>query len=259
VVLLAVVAAVIGLVRDARSSGPPPTADAAAPSSSAAAPSRAAATTTPPPPAPPPPAEPTFDRAQQSTDDPDSTWVVVDKARPLAPLDHAPPDLVDIGGRQLRAEAAQAMRDMIAAAAAQGLTLSVQSAYRSYDYQVDTFRNQVARFGEERAEIQVARPGYSEHQTGLALDLGSSTVPRCTLQDCFATTAEGRWLDARAGEYGFLRRYTAEGTPVTGYAAESWHYRYVGRELAAEMAREGVGALEQYFGVTGGPVYAPRP
>jgi D-alanyl-D-alanine carboxypeptidase len=251
VVLLAVVAAVIGLVRDARSSGPTPTADAAAASSSAA-PSRAAATTTPPPPAPPPPAEPTFDRAQQSIDDPDSTWVVVDKARPLAPLDHAPPDLVDIGGRQLRAEAAQAMRDMIAAAAAQGLTLSLQSAYRSYDYQVDTFRNQVARFGEARAEIQVARPGYSEHQTGLAADVGGGG---CDIESCFATTAEGQWVAAHGAEFGWVVRYPDGAQDVTGYKYEPWHVRYVGVPLATELQRTGTRTLEEFFGLPAAPGY----
>jgi zinc D-Ala-D-Ala carboxypeptidase len=252
VVLLAVVAAVVGLVREARSSGPPPTAGAAVPSSSAAAPSRAAAPATPPPPAPTPPAEPTFDRAQQSIDDPDSTWVIVDKARPLAPLDHAPADLVDIGGRQLRAEAAQAMRDMIAAAAAQGLILSVQSAYRSYDYQVDTFRNQVARFGEERAEIQVARPGYSEHQTGLAADVGGGG---CDIESCFATTAEGRWVAANGARFGFVVRYPDGEQDVTGYKYEPWHVRYVGAALATELQRTGVPTLEEFFGLPAAPGY----
>jgi zinc D-Ala-D-Ala carboxypeptidase len=252
VVLLAVVAAVVGLVREARSSGPPPTAGAAVPSSSAAAPSRAAAPATPPPPAPTPPAEPTFDRAQQSIDDPDSTWVIVDKARPLAPLDHAPADLVDIGGRQLRAEAAQAMRDMIAAAAAQGLILSVQSAYRSYDYQVDTFRNQVARFGEERAEIQVARPGYSEHQTGLAADVGGGG---CDIESCFATTAEGQWVAAHGAEFGWVVRYPDGAQDVTGYKYEPWHVRYVGATLATELQRTGTRTLEEFFGLPAAPGY----
>jgi zinc D-Ala-D-Ala carboxypeptidase len=252
VVLLAVVAAVVGLVREARSSGPPPTAGAAVPSSSAAAPSRAAAPATPPPPAPTPPAEPTFDRAQQSIDDPDSTWVIVDKARPLAPLDHAPADLVDIGGRQLRAEAAQAMRDMIAAAAAQGLHLSVQSAYRSYDYQVDTFRNQVARFGEARAEIQVARPGYSEHQTGLAADVGGGG---CDIESCFATTAEGQWVAAHGAEFGWVVRYPDGAQDVTGYKYEPWHVRYVGATLATELQRTGTRTLEEFFGLPAAPGY----
>ncbi|WP_138735996.1 M15 family metallopeptidase [Modestobacter excelsi] len=251
VVLLAVVAAVVGIVREARSSGPPPTADAAAPSSSSAAPSSSAPAPTSTP-ATTPPAEPTFDRAQQSIDDPDSTWVVVDKARPLAPLDHAPADLVDIGGRQLRAEAAQAMHDMIAAAAAQGLGISVQSAYRSYDYQVDTFRNQVARFGEERAEIQVARPGYSEHQTGLAADVGGGG---CDIESCFATTDEGQWVAAHGPEFGYVVRYPDGAQDVTGYKYEPWHVRYVGVALATELQRTGTRTLEEFFGLPAAPGY----
>ncbi|WP_138760321.1 M15 family metallopeptidase [Modestobacter altitudinis] len=252
-VLLAVVAAVVGLVREARSSGPPPTVAAAVPSSNSVAPSSSAPPTTSTP-APPttPPAEPTFDRAQQSIDDPNSPWVVVDKARPLAPLDHAPADLVDIGGRQLRAEAAQAMRDMIAAAAAQGLTISVLSAYRSYDYQVDTFRNQVARFGEERAEIQVARPGYSEHQTGLAADVGGGG---CDIESCFATTAEGQWVAAHGAEFGYVVRYPDGAQDVTGYKYEPWHVRYVGVPLATELQRTGTRTLEEFFGLPAAPGY----
>jgi D-alanyl-D-alanine carboxypeptidase len=252
-VLLVAGAGVVVLVQDARSTGSPPPAAAAAPSTSPGAPSSTpTATTTAPAPATTAPAEPTFDRAQLSIDDPDSTWVVVDKARPLSPLDHAPADLVDIGGRQLRAEAAQAMRDMIAAAAAQGLTITVESAYRSYDYQVDTFRNQVARFGEQRAEIQVARPGYSEHQTGLAADVGGGG---CDIESCFATTAEGRWVAAHGPEFGYVVRYPDGAQDVTGYKYEPWHVRYVGAPLATEMQRTGVATLEQFFGLPPAPGY----
>ncbi len=253
VVLLAVVAVVVGLVREARSSGAPATADAAGASTSAAAPSSSApAMTSSPAPATTPPAEPTFDRAQLSLDAPDSLWVVVDKARPLAPLEYAPADLVDIGGRQLRAEAAQAMRDMIAAAAAQGLTISLQSAYRSYDYQLDTFRNQVARFGEARAEIQVARPGYSEHQTGLAADVGGGG---CDIESCFATTAEGRWVADHGAEFGWVVRYPDGAQDVTGYKYEPWHVRYVGVALATELQRTGTRTLEEFFGLPAAPGY----
>ena len=146
--VLAVAAGALVVLRDVRD--PSPAADAAG--------STAASTTAPPSPAattpapPPPPAPPSFDRAQLSISDPASIWVVVDKARPLNPLDYAPTDLVPVGGgRELRAEAAQALGDMFAAAAAEGLTLTLESAYRSYDYQVGVFDAQVARFGETRA------------------------------------------------------------------------------------------------------------
>lgn len=249
--LLAVAAGVVVVVREARSSGSQPVADAIpAPTSSSAVP----ATTSSPAPAPAPssPAEPTFDRAQLSITDPNSSWVVVDKARPLAPLDYAPADLVPLGGRELRAEAAQAMTDMFAAAAAEGRTLSVQSAYRSYDYQVNTFRNQAARFGEAQAEIRVARPGYSEHQTGLAADVGGGG---CDIESCFATTAEGQWVAASGYRYGFLVRYPDGKQDVTGFKYEPWHVRYVGVGLATEMHRTGVTTMEEFFGLPAAPGY----
>jgi len=249
---LALVVAAVGVVlvvRDARSPDDEPAADPApAPTSSGPA-----GTTSAPAPASTAPAPPTFDRAQLSIGDPASSWVIVNKARPLAPLDFAPTDLVDVGGgRQLRAEAAQAMADMIAAAAAEDLTVTVQSAYRSYDHQVGTFRDQVARFGETQAEIQVARPGFSEHQTGLAADVGGGG---CDIESCFATTAEGRWVAANGPRFGFVVRYPDGAQDVTGYKYEPWHVRYVGVVLATEMQRTGVPIMEGFFGLPASPGY----
>lgn len=214
------------------------------------------ATATPPtplPPSPEPTTPPAFDRTQLSITDPASSWVVVNKARPLSPIDWAPADLVPIGnGYQLRAEAAQAMDAMISAAAAQGLDLGVQSAYRPYEYQVGLFSAQVSRFGEERAEVQVARPGYSEHQTGLAADVGGGG---CDIESCFATTAEGQWVAAHAAEFGWLVRYPEGRQDVTGFKYEPWHVRYVGVPLATEMQRTGVPTMEEFFGLPAAPGY----
>jgi D-alanyl-D-alanine carboxypeptidase len=247
--LVAVAAGLVVVVRDVRASGSQP-ADAAPAATSSSAPATSA-------PAPAPvtssPAEPTFDRTKLSITDPTSPWVVVDKARPLAPLDYAPTDLVPVaGGYELRAEAAQAMSDMLAAAAAQGLSLSVQSAYRSYDRQVGVFRNQVSRFGETRAEIQVARPGFSEHQTGLGADVGGGG---CDIESCFATTAEGEWVAAQGHEYGYVVRYPDGKQGVTGFKYEPWHVRYVGVALATEMHRTGVHTMEEFFGLPAAPGY----
>jgi D-alanyl-D-alanine carboxypeptidase len=250
--LIAVVAGVVVVVRDGRASeSPPTTADAAGTSSTpTAGPSSPAPASSSP--ASSSPAEPTFDRTQLSIDDPASIWVVVDKARPLAPLDYAPADLVPVGGHQLRAEAALAMSDMLAAAAAEGLTITVQSAYRSYDYQVGVFSNQVSRFGQTRAEIQVARPGFSEHQTGLGADVGGGG---CDIESCFATTAEGQWVAAHGREYGYVIRYPDGKQDVTGFKYEPWHVRYVGVALASEMHRTGVPTLEEFFGLPAAPGY----
>jgi D-alanyl-D-alanine carboxypeptidase len=252
VLVLAVVAAgVVLVVRQVRSPAAEP---AAAP---APAPTTSAAPTPSPTPTPTPtssaPAEPTFDRAQLSLDDPTSAWVVVNKTRPLDPVDYAPGDLVSLGGRyELRAEAAQAMRDMLAGAAADGLTITVQSAYRSYDYQVGLFQRQVARFGQEQAEIQVARPGTSEHQTGLAADVGGGG---CDIDRCFGTNEEGRWVAAHAAEYGYVVRYPDGKTDVTGYRYEPWHVRFVGVPLATELQRTQTATLEEFFDLPAAPDY----
>ena len=252
VLVLAVAAGVVLVVRQAGTTGSPP--ETAGVTAAGSSPSETAATSSPAPsPSPTAPAEPTFDRTQLSIDDPASTWIVVDKARPLSPIDYAPADLVDIGGgRLMRAEAAQALDAMFAAAAAEGLTLSIESAYRSYDYQVGVFRNQVARFGQTQAEVQVARPGYSEHQTGLTADIGGGG---CEIETCFATTAEGRWVATNGHRFGFLIRYPDGKQDVTGFKFEPWHVRYVGVALATEMVRTGVPTMEEFFGLPPAPGY----
>ena len=199
----------------------------------------------------PPPA---LDRGLRSIDDPNSTWVVVNKLRPLVPIAYAPGDLVDIGGgMQLRAEAAQAVAALRAEAAAAGLDVAVQSAYRSFEYQQGLFGNATARFGVAGAELRSARPGFSEHQTGLAVDVGGGG---CDIERCFGDTAEGRWVVANAHRTGFIVRYPAGSEPITGYQYEPWHLRYVGPELATEMHEAGVATLEEFFGLPPAPQYA---
>ena len=220
----------------------------------------AAASSAPPAPLPPSPAAavpippPAFDRGLRSIDDPNSTWVVVNKLRPLVPIAYAPGDLVDIGGgMQLRAEAAQAVAALRAEAAAAGLDVAVQSAYRSFERQQGLFGNATARFGIAGAELRSARPGFSEHQTGLAVDVGGGG---CDIERCFGDTAEGRWVVANAHRTGFLVRYPAGSEPITGYQYEPWHLRYVGPELATEMHETGVATLEEFFGLPPAPQYA---
>ena len=253
----ALVAGVVLVVQGTRAPEPTPVSTPGSPTSAppaaASSPSSSAPTPTSTPPSSSAPATPTFDRAQFSLDDPASPWVVVNKARPVTPVDHAPADLVPVGGGyELRAEAAQAMQAMLAGAAAEGLTITVQSAYRSYDYQVGVFRAQVARFGEEQAEIQVARPGHSEHQTGLAADVGGGG---CDIDRCFGRIDEGRWVAAHAAEYGYLVRYPEGKTEVTGFRYEPWHVRYVGVPLATEVQRAGSPTLEEFFGLPAAPDY----
>jgi zinc D-Ala-D-Ala carboxypeptidase len=211
-----------------------------------------------PSPTPTPTPTPTFPITENSIDDPASIWLVVNKTRPLNPNDYAPGDLTDVdiaGGAVLRAEAAAAMNSLLADFRAQtGLDMQSISSYRSYDSQVNVYNGWVSQLGQEAADLTSARPGYSEHQTGWAIDLGA--VPaQCSLDQCFADTPQGQFLATNAWQYGFIVRYPDGYTPITGYEYEPWHMRYVGVELATEMHDTGVMTLEEFFGLPAAPDY----
>jgi len=138
---------------------------------------------------------------------------------------------------------------MMNAAAAAGQALAVTSSYRSYATQVTTYNYWVSISGKDGADTYSARPGYSEHQTGLALDV--QTADGRSLSN-FAGTSQYQWLQAHAHEYGFIQRYVAGYESVTGYSAEEWHYRYVGVDVATDMRTKGIKTLEQYWSMTGG-------
>lgn len=194
-----------------------------------------------------------FNKSEQSITDPASKWIVVNKKRPLSPLSYAPTDLVNVGGGQsLRAEAADAFIRMKEAAAGSGLTLLPLSGYRSYQTQVSTYNGWVNTLGQEQADRESARAGYSEHQTGFAIDIGGGG---CGIEPCFGTTTEGMWVAAHAYEYGFLLRYTQEKMPITGYQAEPWHFRYIGTKLATELKNQNIITLEEFFDLQAAPGY----
>ncbi len=177
-----------------------------------------------------------------------SLKAVINKKHPNEPLDYVPPDLVEVGnGHRLRSEAAEAYKTMSTAAAAAGHTLVPVSAYRSYDTQVGVYNNWVSQLGQAEADIQSARPGHSEHQTGLAIDL-NTVYPA----DHFENHPAGQWLAANSWQYGFVLRFPSGKQPITGYIFEPWHYRYIGVEAATDMHNKGVTTLEEYFNVTGG-------
>jgi D-alanyl-D-alanine carboxypeptidase len=236
------------------SAGPTPT-----PESPLPAPESSPAETEEAPPASPTP--PAFDTSARSIDDPSSLWVVSDKLRPLDPVDYAPTDLVtpDVASQNpptLRAEVAAAVVEMFAAGEAEGAgAFQVQSAYRSYATQVEVYGGYVQREGQAAADAQSARPGFSEHQTGLAVDI--SPVPlSCPLKACFGDTPQGRWLADNAWRFGFLLRYPADKVEITGFMFEPWHFRYIGTELSTEMHEIGVTTLEEFFGLPAAPDYA---
>ncbi len=199
------------------------------------------------------PKEPAFDKTKYSYDDPTSIWVVSNKQRPLNPKNYAPSDLVSVGGgQQLRKEAADNLSKLLAGAKTAGLTMSPLSGYRSYNTQVTVYGNEVKANGQAVADSQSARPGYSEHQTGLAIDVGGGG---CGIEDCFGDTAAGKWLAANAHAYGFIIRYPEGKQDVTGYRYEPWHIRYIGTDLAAEMHKKGALTLEEFFGLPAAPSY----
>lgn len=178
-----------------------------------------------------------------------SITVVINKKHCFDPLDWQPSDLTAVNGWYLRAEAANRLQALIDAAAVAGQPLTITSAYRSYTDQATTYAEWIRVKGTQAAADSLsARPGYSEHQTGLAVDFKTNG---CALE-CFAATSQYAWLTAHAAEYGFIRRYPDGLTSITGYEPEAWHWRYVGSVIAQDMKTKGIETLEMYFRITGG-------
>ena len=208
---------------------------------------------------------PSFNKQQFSLSDPTSFWVIVNKRRPLQPTNYVPADLVvsdtalrsniTSDERKVRQATAAALKTMFTAAAGQGINLNLQSGYRSYSLQTSVYNNWVSQKGQAVADTESARPGHSEHQTGLAADVGGTTKPACNVEPCFADTTEGKWVAAHAHEYGFTVRYPSGKDATTGYTYEPWHLRYVGSELAAELHTTGIKTLEEFFELGAAPSY----
>lgn len=192
-----------------------------------------------------------LDLTAHSTTDPASPWVVVNKRTPLDPVGYEP-ELTTVRGYLVRPDAAGDLTALLDAADADGVHLTLRSAYRGYPKQAAVYEGWVAQLGSAQADEVSARPGHSEHQTGIAVDVGGSTRPECDFEPCFGDTVEGRWVAGHAAEFGFVVRYTPGNSAVTGYAPESWHLRWVGRELAAYLRATGVTTLEEVFDVPGG-------
>ena len=194
-------------------------------------------------------------------DDPARVWVVLNKTRPNAPLDYRPaalamPDGVrSIEGGSLRADAAAALSAMAGASAAAGAgEIALQSGFRSYETQQTTYGSQADAQGVEEADLTSARPGFSEHQSGLAGDVVACAGGCGTLDD-LAATAQGQWIVAHSWEYGWVTRYEDGYSPITGYSPEPWHLRYIGPELARAYHDGGWHTLEEFFGLPAAPTY----
>ncbi|HEX2626339.1 MAG TPA: D-alanyl-D-alanine carboxypeptidase family protein, partial [Candidatus Limnocylindrales bacterium] len=162
--------------------------------------------------------------------------------------DYKPPDLVSIygagvtGGGLVRKVAFDDLKAMAAAAKKAGVPLGSVSAYRSYNQQVKLFNIYVKGYGFDRAVGFSARPGHSEHQTGLTIDFAAAGSTKFVNE----STGTGKWLAKHGWEYGWLMSYPDGKTDVTCYDYEPWHYRYVGRALAKEIHDAGV-TIREYL------------
>lgn len=199
-----------------------------------------------------------FNKQLHAINEPDSIWWVVSKVRPLDPARYAPVDLVvpDIPLRagagdsemRLRKEAASALEQLVQAAKQDKISLMLASGYRSYQLQVAVYNANVQKYGQAGADKQSARPGTSEHQTGLAADIEPASR-QCEIEQCFGDLEEGKWLSANAYKWGFVIRYPLDKDNITGYEYEPWHIRYVGTELSIELHKQNTQTLEEFFGI----------
>ncbi|MCS1352544.1 D-alanyl-D-alanine carboxypeptidase family protein [Mechercharimyces sp. CAU 1602] len=189
----------------------------------------------------------------QTVSNPTSVLVLVNKSHRL-PSGYVPaltkpnvrfPFSEDLAKKKLRPEAATALEGLFTAAKQAGHILYAQSGYRSYERQESIFAYNAQQMGEKEANRVSARPGQSEHQTGLAMDITSQAV-NYSLEPIFGETAEGKWVAANAHKYGFIIRYPQGKEGVTGYSYEPWHLRYVGIEAATKIKSTN-STLEEYL------------
>lgn len=165
------------------------------------------------------------------------------------PSDYVPGDLVNIEGTelQMRQESATALGKLFDAAKKDNIILAACSGYRSYEVQDRLFDSNVNDLGMKEAEMVSARPGKSEHQLGLAMDVSCGSI-NYKLEESFGTLPEGIYVKENAHKYGFIIRYPDGKSNSTGYAYEPWHIRYVGEETAKAIYESGK-TMEEYFGV----------
>ena len=164
--------------------------------------------------------------------------LIVNKKNPLPPTYNK--------GEDPNAKAA--FEKMAAAAKNEGFELVAFSGFRSYEYQQTLYDRYVSRDGKDAADRYSARPGYSEHQSGLAFDVGEKGKEDLWLTDAFGETAAGKWLVNNAHKYGFILRYPKGTEDITGYMYESWHFRYLEGDTATKVYKAGV-TLEEYLGL----------
>lgn len=150
--------------------------------------------------------------------------------------------------QKLRKKAAKQFARLLEAAEKKGRIIKLTTGFRPYKYQKYLYKQYVQADGKKRAEQYSAKPGFSEHQTGLCADVSSPSVDYELVQK-YGRTKEGKWLAKNAHKYGFIIRYPKGGEAVTGYEYEPWHIRYVGKAAAKEIYRQGI-TLEEFLEAT---------
>lgn len=194
--------------------------------------------------------------------DPSHVWMVVDKSRPYSPRDYEPGGLTRVQDMRvfnagvLRSDAGAALTALVTGAQEEGAgEIAISSGYRSYRTQRTEYAGQVAALGRRAADAVSARPGFSEHQSGLAADVVACTKRGCSSIEQLGSTRQGAWLADNAWRYGFVIRYEKGQTGTTGYSPEPWHIRYVGTELATAYHEGGFHTLEEFWGLPASPDY----
>lgn len=196
-----------------------------------------------------------FDLNKHSIDDPKSIWVIVNKKRKLNPEDFTPENLRlpniplrlprDNPEMTIDDRAATALEEMYKDARNNSIDLKLASGYRSYDLQKIVYESNIKDLDKETTDKLSAKPGHSEHQTGLAFDL-SANDESCFLKSCFSDSKEGKWLAKNSYKYGLVVRYKQSTENIVGYTYEPWHFRFVGKELAKLIEDEKV-PMENIF------------
>lgn len=174
------------------------------------------------------------------------------------PSDYYPEDLVEpdvpfsfsgsYDKRKLREKAADALEELFSGAEEDGYILYGISGFRSYERQSDIYNRNLSVKGSKHTNLYSAKPGASEHQSGLAIDVSSHSASLQLLEN-FATTEEGKWLAKNCWKYGYILRYPEDKVEITGYAYEPWHIRYVGKKLAKYLYKHDL-CLDEYYGYT---------
>jgi D-alanyl-D-alanine carboxypeptidase len=245
-----VLVAAVGIVIALRWASGDPAADPAASPSSAASAGAPTSTATASPATlrEPPPCE-LADRPTVLSGYEDWNETLLDTAFRL-PQDYAPPDLVSAGqagfseGFLVRDVLIADLAALRRAAEDAGTPVDLIAAYRSFAQQADLFERRVAELGEAVALAKTARPGHSEHQLGTAVDF--KTPGRADVTVAWASSPPGKWMKTNGTHFGFLESYPEGKRDLTCYAYEPWHYRYVGRQMAADVVDSGL-TLREYL------------